>query len=303
MPPASHARRCCASLTLALLVCAAAVAAPFDTVNDVRRSGCDRGAPPLERQRALDVAAGRLARGASLQQALQQAGYRAEEAVSIHVRGGADDASLRRILAQRFCRDLQNAGVRHGGLWRDAGELWLVLAAPFEPPAPGQATSVAARVLVLVNGARAEARRCGRQRYAAAPPVRLSSALGAAALAHSREMAQSDRFAHEGADGSTPAQRVQRTGYRAAVVAENIAAGPTSPDEVVQGWLNSPGHCANLMDARFAEMGLAYAVATRSRSGIYWTQVFAVPSGAPRPSRSGNAAVSGTNSSETELMQ
>jgi uncharacterized protein YkwD len=107
--------------------------------------------------------------------------------------------------------------------------------------------------------------------------VKLSAALGAAALAHSREMAAQSRFAHEGADGSTAGQRVARTGYRAALVGENIAAGPTSASEVVKGWLESPGHCANLMDARFTEMGLAYAVDARSTSGIYWTQVFATP--------------------------
>lgn len=45
----------------------------------------------------------------------------------------------------------------------------------------------------------------------------------------------------------------------------------------MQGWIDSPGHCANPMDARFTEMGLAYAVDARSRAGIYWTQVFATP--------------------------
>jgi uncharacterized protein YkwD len=90
-------------------------------------------------------------------------------------------------------------------------------------------------------------------------------------------MASTGRFAHAGADGSTPGQRVERAGYRAARVGENIAAGPTSAAEVVEGWLASPGHCANLMDARFTEMGLAYAVDSRSAAGIYWTQVFATP--------------------------
>jgi uncharacterized protein YkwD len=266
-------------LAAACLHGAPAAALPAGVVEEVRRAGCDRGggAPPLQRSPQLDAVADRLARGASLQDALRAAGYRADEALSIHVSGGTDDRSLRRVLSQRFCRDLANPNVREAGLAYDAHELWLVLAAPFEPPAPREASQVARRVLDRVNAARAAPRSCGRERLPAAPPLTLSSTLGVAALAHSREMAARSRFAHEGADGSTAAERVARTGYDAMRVGENIAAGPTSADQVVQGWLDSPGHCANLMDARFTEMGLAYAVDARSASGIYWTQVFATP--------------------------
>jgi uncharacterized protein YkwD len=136
---------------------------------------------------------------------------------------------------------------------------------------------VAKRVLALVNDARAAGQRCGGRRYEPAPPLRLNARLGAAALAHSREMARTGRFEHEGARGDTPAERVQRAGYDARRIGENIAAGPTSAEEVVRGWLDSPGHCANLMDPRFEEMGLAYDADARSRGGIYWTQVFATP--------------------------
>lgn len=272
-------------LTLAALLATACLhgapsrAAPFDVVNDVRRAGCERagGAPALQRSPQLDAVADRLARGARLQDALKAAGYRADEALSIHVSGGTDDRSLRRILTQRFCRDVSSGSVRHAGLAYDSRDLWLVLAAPFEPPAPREASQVARRVLELVNDARARPRACGRERLPAAAPLKLSATLGVAALAHSREMAARSRFAHEGVDGSTPGQRVARTGYRAVRVGENIAAGPTSAEEVVKGWIDSPGHCANLMDARFTEMGLAYAVDSRSTSGIYWTQVFATP--------------------------
>jgi hypothetical protein len=75
-----------------------------------------------------------------------------------------------RILAQRFCRDLANPNVRQAGLAYDARDLWLVLAAPFEPPTARDAPQVARRVLELVNAARAEPRACGRQRLPAAPP-------------------------------------------------------------------------------------------------------------------------------------
>jgi uncharacterized protein YkwD len=68
---------------------------------------------------------------------------------------------------------------------------------------------------------------------------------------------------------------VHRTGYRARHVGENIASGVPTAREVVDGWLASPGHCSNIMDPRFTEMGVAYATERRSRGVIYWTQVFA----------------------------
>jgi uncharacterized protein YkwD len=244
-----------------------------------------------------------MARGATLHDALTRSGYRADDAVAIHATGGADDAALRRLLAPRYCRELTNPRLRQFGVAREAREVRLVLATPFDPPSPGDAPAVARRALELVNDARAKPRRCGSQSFAAAPPLRLSATLGLAALAHSREMATSGRFAHEGPDGSTPRRRVERTGYAAKMVGENIAAGPTSAEEVVRGWLASPGHCANLMTPGFVEMGLAFVVAADAEPGIYWTQVFAAPSGAPRPSLSGSGVPSTTNSSETELMQ
>lgn len=295
---------------IALLVGAAAFAAPVDVVNDLRRRGCGSGVAPLVRSAQLDAAAGRMTRGDALHDALAQSGYRADEAVAIHVSGSADDAALRRLLSQRYCADLARPGLRQVGVAQSSRDLRLILATPFEPPSPGDATAVARRVLTLVNEARSGARRCGSKTYGAVPPLRLSATLGLAALAHSREMAASGRFAHEAPDGSTPRRRVERTGYDAVAVGENIAAGPTSPDEVMRGWLASPGHCTNVMAPVFTEMGLAFSVDLRSQSGIYWTQVFATPrqragapSGAPRPSRSGRAVPSTTNSSDTELMQ
>jgi uncharacterized protein YkwD len=60
-------------------------------------------------------------------------------------------------------------------------------------------------------------------------------------------------------------------------VAENIAAGARDADSVVRGWLNSPGHCANIMGAQYREMGVAYVYDKKSDAGIYWSQVFASP--------------------------
>jgi uncharacterized protein YkwD len=78
-------------------------------------------------------------------------------------------------------------------------------------------------------------------------------------------------------DGNTPADRLRASGYRERLVGENIAYGPTSAQEVVAGWLHSTGHCENIMDPRFVEMGLAVAPGSGSRRGLYWDQELAQP--------------------------
>jgi uncharacterized protein YkwD len=156
---------------------------------------------------------------------------------------------------------------------------WIVsilIALACMPPARAD---IAGRVLELVNAARAESRRCGRVRLPPAPPVRASAALGAAARAHARDMARHEHFEHEGTDGSTPKDRVLRAGYRPSLTGENIAFGAESADEVVTGWLASAGHCENIMDPRFAELGVAMASADRNGRRTYWSLVLAAPRG------------------------
>jgi uncharacterized protein YkwD len=99
--------------------------------------------------------------------------------------------------------------------------------------------------------------------------------LNRAALIHAQDMARHDHFEHVGTDGSTPAERVARVGYRWRNVAENIAAGAPTAATVVDGWIKSPGHCANIMGAEYKEMGIAFATEAKSEAGIYWSQEFA----------------------------
>jgi uncharacterized protein YkwD len=107
--------------------------------------------------------------------------------------------------------------------------------------------------------------------------VRLSETLAGVAFGHAADMAKHDYFEHEDLAGRSPADRVRAVGYREKLVGENIAYGPKSAEEVVQGWLESPGHCENIMDPRFAEMGIAYAAGQASRRGLYWVQLLAIP--------------------------
>jgi uncharacterized protein YkwD len=142
----------------------------------------------------------------------------------------------------------------------------------------GKASSSAVRerVLDLVNQARGSSRRCGDDRFSATTPLTPSSVLNRAARDHARDMARNNYFEHIGRDGSTPKERLARLNYRSSLTGENIAFGPESAEEVVSGWLASPGHCANIMEPHYLEMGIAVA-SGKKRGAIYWVQDFAAP--------------------------
>src|SRR5262249_2498105 len=136
---------------------------------------------------------------------------------------------------------------------------------------------LSARALELINGVRARGARCGTHSFAPVPPVSLSDTLADVALGHAVDMARNNYFEHEDLSGHSPADRVRASGYHETLVGENIAYGPKTLEEVVQGWLDSPGHCENIMDGRFAQMGIAYASGTNIKHGLYWVQVLAAP--------------------------
>ena len=184
---------------------------------------------------------------------------------------------MREAIEDRYCEVVGNAQFTSVGVFRSGNESWIVLAERSKPLAVGNPVDIAARVLALVNAARAESRRCGRRRLDAVPPLTLSRALTEAAQRHAADMAGPAAFDHRGSDGSQPSERVSRTGYRWRAAAENIAAGQASADAVVAAWLDSPGHCTNIMGPQFTEMGVAYALATSENPAIYWAQVFAAP--------------------------
>ena len=156
-------------------------------------------------------------------------------------------------------------------------ESWLVLGSVYVAPASAQAPVLANRALQLVNEVRARGARCGERSFGPAPPVKLSETLAAVALGHADDMAKHNYFEHEDLTGRSPADRVRASGYQEKLVGENIAYGPKSADEVVQGWLDSPGHCENIMDSRFAEMGIAYAPGHAAKRGLYWVQLLVAP--------------------------
>ncbi len=109
-------------------------------------------------------------------------------------------------------------------------------------------------------------------------PLSLNPELNAAALNHSTDMALQDYFSHTGKDGSSPGDRMNQVGYASYGWGENIAAGYTTPEQVVQGWINSPGHRANMLNPSYTELGVGYYHFANDTGSVnytnYWTQDF-----------------------------
>jgi uncharacterized protein YkwD len=266
-----------------LVVCYNAVAG--DLYADINRLRAADGAcagkhilQPLTAQPALERIAAALARGDTLEQSFQTSGYRATRSRAFNIRGEAISARAAELLAKpENCRQLQDVALSEIGVYVDAQQLWLVMAAPFTPAVAQSADVAGRRVLQLVNEARAQPRNCGSQAYRAARPLSWNTALAAASQLHADDMARNNYFSHSGRDGSNPAQRVVRAGYNYRATGENIAAGQMKPEDTVAGWIKSPPHCANMMNPGFTEMGVAFAVETNSELGVYWAQEFGSP--------------------------
>ena len=131
-----------------------------------------------------------------------------------------------------------------------------------EAPAPEAPSGAAAQVVSLVNAERAKAG-CG--------PVRANSKLDTAATKHSADMDARDYFDHTSPDGTDPGDRITAAGYRWSTYGENIARGQQTPAAVMDSWMNSSGHRANILNCDFKELGVGIH---RASGGPWWTQAF-----------------------------
>ncbi len=257
-----------------------ALASVADGVNEIRRSGCGNKPgvkEPLRITRGLDAVAREWSKGGRLRDAIARTDYRGTNSASMRIEGSTDEKAILRMLEANYCDTIVDPRFKELGQFQRGDNLWIVVAAPFTTPAVRDAREVGEKVLALVNAARSKPRKCGRASFAAAPALKLSAMLNRAALIHSQDMSNKNFFEHQGSDGSKVGDRVTRVGYSWNAVAENIAIGAEDAEAVVNGWINSPGHCGNLMNTQFTEMGIAYVVNRKSDAGIYWTQVFARP--------------------------
>ena len=104
------------------------------------------------------------------------------------------------------------------------------------------------------------------------PQVSFNRRLGRAAMNHACDMSNNGFFGHSGSNGSDIVQRVNSTGYKQCLVAENLAWGYPRSEQIVTGWMNSAGHRANMLHPRVAEFGVAI---TDGAKGPNWVLVLA----------------------------
>lgn len=147
-------------------------------------------------------------------------------------------------------------------------------ATPAPPSAPAPAPDdIVGRLVAQTNMYRAQA---------GCPSVTLNDQLSVAAQSHSQDMAQNDFFSHTGSDGSSLSERLHRAGYRFSAAAENLAAGTTTPERTVDGWVNetppNDGHRRNILNCELREIGVGYVYLANDTGNVnynyYWTQDF-----------------------------
>jgi uncharacterized protein YkwD len=235
-------------------------------------------AAPLATEAALSAV--RIGFGTFLEPALKQAGYAADHAEMISVTGPQDAQAAMAVVREKYCGRILSGEFSAIGTARHGNEWQVILAHPLVYPTLPEPAQLSEELLARINEARATPRSCGAQAFGAAPPVVWNEMLAQAALGHSQDMAAKHYFNHKEPGGSIPAERATRAGYRWRQVGENIASGQHTVAQTVADWLDSPGHCANIMNPAFTEMGAAYAVNPGNENRTpYWTQMLARPLG------------------------
>jgi len=133
------------------------------------------------------------------------------------------------------------------------------------------------KVLEIVNQHRAAGATCGGNPQPAAPPLTMHAVLRGTARAHAGDMASKAYFAHDNLEGKSPFDRMQAAGYQYSTAGENIAAGSPTPEGAMDQWMNSPGHCQNIMKAEYKDLGVGYVEKAGSPYTHYWVQNFGAP--------------------------
>ncbi|MCP6761709.1 MAG: CAP domain-containing protein [Fischerella sp. CENA71] len=99
------------------------------------------------------------------------------------------------------------------------------------------------------------------------PALKENAELNYVADEYAKQMSERRVLSHTGADGSLPWERAEAIGYEAKTMGENIGAGQTTPEQVVQDWMNSPGHRENILNPKYTEIGTGF-------HNNYWSQEF-----------------------------
>lgn len=267
-------------LVLATAVQASEPSQLIDSINSYRSQAQRCGGqaslelPPLASDPRLVLPA---SGSVDLRSALSQANYPMVNVQAITLNGPRDAQAAMKAVQESFCQVVLDPQFVDVGVSQEGRDWRIVLARPLLAGKLGDWQAEGQKLLTLINSARSQQRQCGGQAFAAATPLAWNATLAGAAETHTRAMANQNFLDHVDRDGRTPGDRAELAGYAGQQTGENIAAGQDTPRKVVDGWLASPGHCANLMNPQFTELGAAYAVDPKSDAGIYWTAMFGAP--------------------------
>jgi len=132
-------------------------------------------------------------------------------------------------------------------------------------PVKGKAAEYADRVVELVNEERAKAG-CGA--------LRVDAKATEAAQFHADDMAARDYYEHTSPDGKSAGDRLDAAGYAWSGWGENIHKSPTSPEQAMRDWMDSPGHRDNILNCDYEHLGVGVNLAS---NGPFWVQVFGIP--------------------------
>ncbi|MBJ7354949.1 MAG: CAP domain-containing protein [Thermoleophilaceae bacterium] len=160
--------------------------------------------------------------------------------------------------------------------WIALGCLLAVFAAPAGADARSDCAGVDAQYASTNLAALRTAVICltNRERVARGmAPLAEETHLDAAAQGHSEDMAEKNYFDHTDLSGGKPWDRAKAAGYASGWIGENIAAGYGTPFQVMTGWMKSSGHCANILNSPYVDIGIGVTRNSSSKYGIYWTMV------------------------------
>jgi uncharacterized protein YkwD len=272
-----------AGLALALMAGAVQASEPsqlIESINSYRSQAQRCGGqaslelPPLASDPRLVLPA---TGSVDLKTALAQSSYPMVSVQAITLNGPQDVQAAMKAVQESFCQVVLDPQFVDIGVSQQGRDWRIVLARPLLAGRLGDWQAEGQKLLEMINSARGQPRQCGAKSYAATTPLTWNATLAGAAESHTRAMANQNFLDHVDRDGRTPGDRAELAGYAGQVSGENIAAGQDTARKVVDGWLASPGHCANLMNPQYSELGAAYAVDPKSDAGIYWTVMFGTP--------------------------
>lgn len=147
--------------------------------------------------------------------------------------------------------------------------------APDIGPWDSDAAAFEQRVIALTNERRASGGCCGAKGcFGPSVALKLNDNLRVAARRHAADMAARSYFSHESPEGGTLGDRLARAGFGGCSAGENIAQGQRDPEAVVEAWMGSEGHCANILAPRYRAMGVGYVDDPAVELRRVWVQNF-----------------------------